>query len=50
MTGNAETWWEGLMHQDGIGIPFICDSCKNKNHEECPGKGQCDCQHRTGEK
>lgn len=25
---------------------FICDACKEKNHTECLGKSQCDCQHR----
>ncbi len=28
---------------------FICDPCRCKDHKNCPGKGQCDCQHRVKE-
>lgn len=30
-------------------MKFICESCKDKVHSECPGNGRCDCQHRENE-
>ncbi|WP_281282647.1 hypothetical protein [Nonomuraea terrae] len=27
----------------------ICESCKDKRHEECRGGSWCDCQHKTGQ-
>ncbi|SDH41949.1 hypothetical protein [Nonomuraea jiangxiensis] len=26
---------------------MICDSCKDKRHEDCRGGSWCDCQHQT---
>ena len=26
---------------------MVCQSCKEKKHEECRGYTWCDCQHRT---
>ncbi|MEO3869134.1 hypothetical protein ABGB18_09915 [Nonomuraea sp. B12E4] len=26
---------------------MICDSCKEKRHEDCRGGSWCDCQHQT---
>lgn len=28
---------------------LICQSCKDKKHEQCRGKSWCDCQHRIPE-
>jgi hypothetical protein len=25
---------------------FICEPCQEQDHEHCPGREQCDCQHR----
>lgn len=25
---------------------MICDGCRAASHDGCPGKGNCDCQHR----
>jgi hypothetical protein len=24
---------------------MICDLCRNRHHEDCPGGTWCDCQH-----
>ncbi|GAA3260293.1 hypothetical protein GCM10020216_100020 [Nonomuraea helvata] len=26
---------------------MICESCKEKRHEDCRGGSWCDCQHQT---
>jgi hypothetical protein len=26
---------------------FVCTPCGKNEHENCPGAGQCDCQHRV---
>lgn len=43
----------GVLNLDAVGhhqpvcVPtFICEPCREQDHEHCPGRGQCDCQHR----
>jgi len=26
---------------------FICEPCRDQDHEHCAGRKHCDCQHRT---
>ncbi|WP_278247234.1 hypothetical protein [Thermostaphylospora chromogena] len=26
---------------------MICENCKDRRHEECPGGSWCDCQHQV---
>lgn len=28
-------------------VSFICNPCGKGEHINCPGEGQCDCQHRA---
>ncbi|WP_281284016.1 hypothetical protein [Nonomuraea deserti] len=28
---------------------MICDSCKDRRHDDCRGGSWCDCQHQTAE-
>ncbi|MEZ7127167.1 hypothetical protein ACBR40_17690 [Nonomuraea sp. AD125B] len=29
---------------------MICESCKDKRHEDCRGGSWCDCQHQSPER
>ncbi|MEV0199286.1 hypothetical protein [Nonomuraea sp. NPDC050691] len=29
---------------------MICESCKERRHDECRGGSWCDCQHQSDEK
>lgn len=28
-------------------ISFVCQECKDRKHENCPGGTWCDCHHRS---
>lgn len=28
---------------------MICDACKDRRHDDCPGGSWCDCQHKPAD-